>query len=110
MLARVPHAGDRTALLAYLDRTNFVLNLLLPLLIAVAVGLLLLVWGLVRAAVARRWVAVLTACAIVVDVSPLTNSYIGPAIVWTLTVVVFGYLGIRVLQLSSTQWAESQPA
>lgn len=87
------------------------MNLLLPLLIAVPLGLLLLVYGLSRAGrFASRWLAVLMLVAIAIDFTPLAKSYIGPVIIWTLIVVVFGYLGIRVLRLSGAQWAEPQTA
>lgn len=45
-----------------------------------------------------------------VDFTTLTESFVGPLIVWALMTFVFGYLSVRVLRLSQAQWMEPQSA
>lgn len=108
LLSRVPDDGDTGALIAYLDRTAVVADaVLLPMLLAVPVGLILATLGLRRAGVVPAWVPALTIGTVAVDFllsssdDPSKWTMVG---IWTLALVAFGYVGTRVLGMTDADW------
>jgi hypothetical protein len=109
MLARVTVDSDGAAMIAYLDRTSVVTDALLPMLIAVALGLLLVAFALYRAGLTPLWVPGLILTAVVLEMA-LDSTSVGeskwlPVAIWGAALVAFGYVGLRVLTMTVEEWA-----
>lgn len=114
MLSQIPRAPDQAELVAFLDRQQTVMTpVLLPLLFAIAVGVLLLAIALRRARFVPQWFLTATiatfACDIVLNSSPLEDTKLPIVLVWAAFTGLFGFLGIRVLRMSDANWTRPQP-
>lgn len=108
-LSYVPNEPDREAMIAYLDRSSTVSDvILLPMLICISLGLILLALGLRRARLVPLWVPLLTGSVVLVEMvmeALLTDPGKWPAVViWALALIAFGYVGLRVLRMTRAQW------
>lgn len=109
MLSYVPREADRAAMVAYLDRSSSVSNvLLLPMLIAVSLGLILVAVGLRRARVVPMWVPILAlstvAAETVIDAFVAEPGKWPAVIIWSLALAAFGYVGFLVLRMTGEEW------
>lgn len=114
MLTQVARAPDQAALVAFLDRQQSVMTpVLLPLLIAVPVGVLLLAIALRRARIVPQWFLVATIATFAFDVvlnsSSLEDTKLPIVFAWAAFAVLFGFLGVRVLRMSDADWARPRP-
>jgi hypothetical protein len=114
MLAKVPTDTDSAAMIAFLDRTAVVTNVLLPMLIAIAAGLVLLAFGLYRARFAPAWVPAVIAAAVVAELA-LDSTSVGdskwlPVVIWAMGFIAYGYLGALVLRLTDEEWSNPREA
>ncbi|MGH3457869.1 hypothetical protein [Aeromicrobium sp.] len=110
MITRIPSASDEAALVAFLERQQTVMTaLILPLLIAVPIGVLFLVIALRKSGVVERWflhaTLALFAFDVVLNSTELEGSKVGIGVVWAGLTVLFGHLGIRVLRMSESEWS-----
>lgn len=116
MISRVAAGStDEPALVSYLDREQSLMSpVLLPLLIAIGVGLLLVVIGMHRAGVVDRWfliaMVVLFVYDLVLNSSSLEDSKVAIVAVWAVLAVLFGVLGVRVLRMSDGAWSNDPVA
>lgn len=107
MLAVVPHNPDRAAMVAFLDRSSLLTDVLLPLLLSVVVGAVLLIVALWRAGRLPTWLLGVTAAAVAFQVTAESLAWAGkivPIVNWTAMAVVFGFIGVRVLAMSRSDW------
>ncbi|MGH3473933.1 MAG: hypothetical protein ACRDOT_03370 [Aeromicrobium sp.] len=110
MITRIPSAADEPAMVAFLERQQSVMTaLLLPLLIAVPLGMLLLVIALHRGGVVARWFLQATLALFVFDVvlnsTELEGSKLGIGVVWAGLTILLGHVGIRVLRMTDLEWS-----
>lgn len=109
MLTQVARAPDQAALVDFLDRQQAVMTpVVLPLLIAVPVGLLLLAIALRRARLVPQWFLVATIATFAFDVvlnsSSLEDTKLPIVFAWAAFAGLYGYLGVRVLRMSDVDW------
>jgi hypothetical protein len=102
--SRVPHAGDRAALVATIGRFGPVFGAVLPLVFALAPGLILMAIALRRARLVPLWVMVGTIVTVLADVAGVSQSKPGQAAVWAGFCLTLGYVGLRVLALDRAAW------
>jgi hypothetical protein len=99
--------GDKAEMIAYVDRLNesAVLGAVaFPLILCFGLGVALLPWAAWRAGAVGLWApAVATAAVLVGQALPVSNIVTVLASIAGL-VVVFGYLGVRVLQMTDAEW------
>jgi hypothetical protein len=108
MLARIPEDSDRAAMIAYLDRSSVVTDALLPMLLAIVVGIVLVTFALYRARFAPLWVPLVVLAAVIAEIG-LDSTAAGeskwlPVVIWAAALIAFGYLGARVLAMSDDEW------
>jgi hypothetical protein len=99
--------GDRDAMVAYLDRTNDLFGVLIPMLVLIDVGVLLLAAGLLRARVVPAWAPWLAIAAMVADIGVQFGGVSATwpvTAIWGLCTVAFGFVGVRLLTMSPAQW------
>ena len=111
MLSQAPQAGDEAAMIAFLDRASLTTDILLPLLVAVAVGYLLLGFALRRAGIVPLWVPlVLVGGVLFATVTDSVDSKFVPVVNWSFVLATFGFVGVRILGMSDDEWARRSPA
>lgn len=107
MLAKVAADADSAAMVAYLDRSGTVTDILLPMMLAIMVGVLLLAFALHRANVVPLWFPILVVGGVAAEFA--LEGVMSPKWmmvgIWSLMFVIFAYLGQRVLRLSRDEWA-----
>ena len=113
-LSQISHAPAQAELIAFLDRQQSVMTpALLPLLIALPVGVLLLVIALRRARVVPRWFLTATIATFAFDVvlnsTAVADTKLPIVVVWAAVTGLFGFLGVRVLQMSDADWTSPRP-
>lgn len=111
--------GDRTEMIAYIDRVNdsAVLGFVaFPLILCFGPGVAILAWAAWRAGAVGVWAPGLTTAVVLVARGlPVSNDLITVTGLTALA-VVFGYLGVRVLRMTDAEWdgvprvAHSEPA
>ena len=111
MLAHVPNQPDQAAMVAYLDRSSSVSDLvLLPMLIAITLGLILMAVGLRKARFVPLWVPLLAVSTVaaesVVSTVLADSAKWSMVAIWTMVLVAFGYVGVRLLRMTSEQWSD----
>lgn len=112
MITRIPSASNEPAMVAYLERQQTVMTaLLLPLLIAVPIGVLFLIIALHRGGVVARWFLNATIALFVFDVAlnstELEGSKLGIGVVWAGLTMLLGHLGVRVLRMTDAEWSRA---
>jgi hypothetical protein len=79
-------------------------------LIAVAIGYLLLTIALHRARFVPLWVPLVVAAGVLfATVTDSVDSKLVPVTTWTLVLITFGYVGLRILTMSDKAWAARLP-
>lgn len=113
MVARMPGAGDSTALAAYFDEAADIHGLLLPLMMALILGLILCAVAARRSGVLPPFVpAMLVGVAVfdlVVQSTSLSENKWVPAVSWLLALAGLGYAGLQVLRMSDREWVALYP-
>jgi hypothetical protein len=107
-LVEMTRVGDREAMVALIDRlsnSTTVGLVVFPMILAFALGLLILSLALWRARIMQGWAAALVLVAVVLDVAAPDG---GPAAVsitkQLLAFAAFTYVGLRVLRMSDAEW------
>jgi hypothetical protein len=100
-------------MITFIDRLNesAVLGwIAFPLIMCFGLGVAILPWGAWRAGAVGWWAPALSTAAVVVAQGlPFSNDLISLATVVAL-VVVYGYLGLRVLRMTDAEWDGVRPA
>lgn len=107
-LVEMTNAGDREAMVALIDRMDsspVVGAIVFPMILAFALGLLLLSLALWRARIVQGWAAALVIGAVAIDIGapdgvPTTISIAKQLLAFA----AFAYVGLRVLRMSDTEW------
>ena len=105
MVARA--AGSSDAIVAYLDRTNDLAAVLIPMMVLIDIGALLLAAGLLRARVVPAWAPRLVIVAMLADAGV---QFGGVSATWPITAiwgactVAFGFVGFRLLRMPAATW------
>jgi hypothetical protein len=107
-LVEMTRVGDREAMVPLIDRlsnSTTVGLIVFPMILAFALGLLILSIALWRARIMQGWAAALVLAAVVLDVAAPDGA---PAAVSTtkqlLAFAAFTYVGLRVLRMSDNEW------
>jgi hypothetical protein len=104
--------GDEAEMIAFIDRLNesAVLGFVaFPLILCFGLGVALLPWAAWRAGAVGVWAPVLATAAVLVGQGlPFSNALTVLTTVAAL-VVVFGYLGVRVLRMTDGEWDGVRP-
>jgi hypothetical protein len=99
--------GDKAEMIAFIDRLNesAVLGAVaFPLILCFGLGVAVLPWGAWRAGAVGVWAPlVATAAVLVAQALPFSHDVLELAALIAI-VVVFGYLGVRVLQMTDAEW------
>jgi len=99
--------GDEAQMTAFIDRLNSsaVLGFVVfPLILSFALAVLVLPWAAWRAGAIGIWgPAVATAAVLVEELLPFGSTAITVVVLAAVT-VVFGYLGVRVLRMTDSEW------
>lgn len=105
--------GNRAEMVAYIDRLNesSVLGFVaFPLILCFGLGAAVLPWAAWRAGAAPMW-APLVATAVVLSHFVLPESVLAVEVAGLVALsAVFGYLGVRVLQMTDAEWDGVRPA
>jgi hypothetical protein len=107
IMARALAGGDRSEMVAYVDRLNSspVLGYVaFPLILCFGLCVLVLPWAAWRAGAAHWWVPAVGTAAVLVEVAlPVRSTAVTVAVLVAVT-VVFGRLGARVLRMTDAEW------
>jgi hypothetical protein len=99
--------GDKAEMIAYIDRLNenaAIGAVAFPLILCFGLGVAVLPWAAWRAGAVGWWApAVSTVAVVVAEGLPFSNDLTVLATLAAL-VVVFGYLGVRVLRMTDAEW------
>jgi hypothetical protein len=110
MISRAVGLGDQTNVIVYLDRMSSAVNVLLPGLFSVDIGIALLAVGLLRARTVPLSVPWLVIAAMVADLgvqfAGITADWPVTAL-WGVLTVAFGYIGVRVLSMPLDAWSQT---
>jgi hypothetical protein len=107
-LVEMTRAGDREAMVTLIDRlsnSTTVGVIVFPMILAFALGLLILSLALWRARVVQGWAAALVFVAVAIDIGSPDGA---PSVVsitkQLLAFAAFAYVGLRVLRMSDAEW------
>lgn len=123
-LVEMTKTGDREAMVALIDRMDsspVVGVIVFPMILAFALGMLLLAIALWRARFVQGWGALLVVAAVALDIGAPDGTPAAVSIAkQLLAFAAFAYVGLRVLRLSDDEWnrpgkrtelvAQAQPA
>ena len=107
-LVEMTRVGDREAMIALIDRlsnSTTVGLVVFPMILAFALGLLLLSIALWRARVVQGWAAVLVLVAVAIDIGAPDGAPTAVSIAkQLLAFAAFAYVGLRVLRMGDAEW------
>jgi hypothetical protein len=109
-LVEMTRVGDREAMVALIDRlsnSTTVGLVVFPMILAFALGLLILSVALWRAGIVQGWAAALVLVAVILDVGAPDGAPTAVSIVKQLLgFAAFTYVGLRVLRMSDAEWEQ----
>jgi hypothetical protein len=104
-VSRVAGLGDPATMATFLDRTNDLSVVLIPMMTLIDIGVILLSAGLLRARIVPAWAPWLAIAAMVLDAvvqfGGVTAAWPVTAI-WGMSLVAFGFIGLSVLTRPTT--------
>jgi hypothetical protein len=107
-LVEMTKAGDREAMVALIDRlsnSTTVGVVVFPMILAFALGLLILAIALWRARFVQGWAAALVLVAVALDIGAPDGAPASISIAkQLLAFVVFAYVGLRILRMTDAEW------
>jgi hypothetical protein len=107
-LVEMTKAGDREAMVALIDRMDsspVVGVVVFPMILAFALGLLILAIALWRARFVQGWTALLVVAAVALDIGAPDGAPASVSIAkQLLAFAAFAYVGLRVLRMSDAEW------
>jgi hypothetical protein len=107
-VSRAAGAADTATMTAYLDRTNDLALVLIPMMVLIDIGVLLLSAGLLRARAVPGWAPWLAIAAMVADFGVQFGGVSATwpvTAVWGASLVAFGFVGVCVLRMPTATWA-----
>ena len=107
-LVEMTKAGDREAMVALIDRLDsspVVGAIVFPMILAFALGLLILAIALWRARFVQGWAALLVVAAVALDIGAPDGAPASVSIAkQLLAFAAFAYVGLRMLRMSDAEW------
>ena len=108
VLVEITKVGDRDAMYALIDRldnSTIVAVIVFPMILAFALGLLLLAIALWRARFVQGWAAILVVAAVALDIGAPDGAPAAVSIAkQLLAFAAFAYVGLRMLRMSDAEW------
>ena len=113
-LVEMTRVGDRDAMVALIDRLDsspVVGVLVFPMILAFALGLLVLAIALWRARIVQGWAAALVVAAVALDIGAPDGAPASVSIAkQLLAFAAFAYVGLRILRMSDAEWERPSEA